>query len=192
MTDIIRPACDADAAALPELERTSGEVFRGIPDLAWIADDDVMPAEAHLAAIRDGTCWVAADATGIAGFLTARAAVEDGTGPDSGRPVLHVWQMAVAPGRQRRGLGRRLLDHAAAHAARHAFASLTLTTFRDVPWNGPFYARTGYDLLADAALTPRLRAILKQEAAHGLPPARRCAMRRTLPSCAMRQILPNS
>jgi GNAT superfamily N-acetyltransferase len=174
----IRAARDADADVLPELERASGNLFRTLPDLAWIADDDVMPADAHRDAIREGTCWVAADGAGIAGFLTARATVEDGTGPDAGRRVLHIREMSVAPGWQGRGLGRRLLDHAAAYAAARAIPAVTLTTFRDVPWNAPFYARAGFTLLPETALTPRLRALLAQEEAHGLPPARRCAMSR--------------
>ncbi|MBB2206501.1 GNAT family N-acetyltransferase [Gluconacetobacter takamatsuzukensis] len=178
----IRPARQDEAALLPAVEDASGVLFRTIPDLAWIADDDVMPAEAHLAAIAAGTCWVAAEGGTVAGFLSARAATEDGAGADAGRTVLHVWEMSVAPAHQGRGLGRALLEHAAAHAAARGMAAVTLTTFRDVAWNAPFYARTGFAVLPDAALTPRLRGVLVAEIAHGLPAARRCAMRRPVPS----------
>ncbi|WP_342630046.1 GNAT family N-acetyltransferase [Nguyenibacter vanlangensis] len=197
MTDaiVIRPARREDAAALPLLEQHAGALFRTLPDLAWIADDAVMTAESHGAAIAEETCWVAAPRESHResyrespiGFLTARIAVEDGGGPDAGRKVLHVWQMAVAPDRQGKGLGRRLLDCAARQAAARGIASLTLTTFRDVAWNAPFYARAGFGLLDPAALTPRLRTILAAEAAHGLPAPRRCAMRRVLP-----QMLPGA
>lgn len=178
----IRPARRHEAALLPAVEDAAGALFRTIPDLAWIVDDDVMPAEAHLAAIEAGTCWVAADGDRIAGFLSARAATEDGTGTDAGRTVLHVWEMSVASAHQGRGLGRALLEHAAAHAAAQAMAAVTLTTFCDVAWNAPFYARTGFAILPDAALTPRLRGVLAAEIAHGLPAARRCAMRRPVSS----------
>jgi hypothetical protein len=55
--------------------------------------------------------------------------------------------------------------------------ALTLTTFRDVPWNAPFYARFGFETLAPGELDPRLEAILRAEIAHGIPGDRRCAMR---------------
>jgi hypothetical protein len=52
--------------------------------------------------------------------------------------------------------------------------ALTLTTFRHVAWNAPFYARYGFvELPADS--DGRLKAILIRETAHGLP--NRCAMR---------------
>ncbi|MFW7267475.1 GNAT family N-acetyltransferase [Gluconacetobacter sp. Hr-1-5] len=178
----IRAARRDEAALLPAVEEASGALFRTIPDLAWIADDGVMSAEAHLAAIEAGTCWVAVDGEAIAGFLSARVATEDGNGADVGRAVLHVWEMSVAPAHQGRGLGRALLEHAAAHAAERAMAAVTLTTFRDVAWNAPFYARTGFAILPDLALTPRLRGVLAAEVAHGLPAARRCAMRRPVSS----------
>jgi len=37
----IRHATQQDAAAMPDIERSSGEAFRIIPNLAWIADDKV-------------------------------------------------------------------------------------------------------------------------------------------------------
>ncbi|MBB2191271.1 GNAT family N-acetyltransferase [Gluconacetobacter azotocaptans] len=165
----LRTARPADAPGLPDVERSAGASFLALPDLAWIASHDVMPADGHLEAIAQGTCWVTEDATGLTGFLTAGVAAEDGR-------VLHIRELSVRADRQGQGLGRRLLDHAARHAAAHGLSAVTLTTFRDVPWNAPFYARAGFTLLDDDALTPRLRAILAEEAAHGLH--RRCAMRR--------------
>ena len=55
----IRHAVSADAALLPDIERSAGELFRTVPDLAWIAGDEVMSAEAHLEHIAQGTVWVA-------------------------------------------------------------------------------------------------------------------------------------
>lgn len=54
-------------------------------------------------------------------------------------------------------------------------ASLTLTTFRDVPWNAPFYARLGFEMIT--TLTPELREKREEETAHGLAYDARCAMR---------------
>ena len=58
--------------------------------------------------------------------------------------------------------------------------ALTLTTFTDVPWNAPYYVRCGFRILADAQLTPGLRAIRDREAAHGLDRWPRVCMRRDL------------
>ena len=54
-------------------------------------------------------------------------------------------------------------------------SSLTLTTFRDVPWTAPFYARLGFDYVTE--LTPELRQKREDETAHGLAFDSRCAMR---------------
>ena len=58
---------------------------------------------------------------------------------------------------------------------------VTLTTFRDVAWNAPFYAAMGFEILPDSALSDRLRKILRDEGAHGIPIERRVAMRWTKP-----------
>jgi GNAT superfamily N-acetyltransferase len=79
---------------------------------------------------------------------------------------------------QRRGAGRAMVEAAAAEARRRGLPAVTLTTFRSIPFNAPFYARLDFGILADEQLNPRLRAVLADEAARGL--ADRCAMRRAL------------
>ena len=44
----IRPTTFNDAATLPAIERAAGERFRESPDLAWLADGEVISAEQHL------------------------------------------------------------------------------------------------------------------------------------------------
>jgi len=66
----IRQTKPADAPFLPAVERSAGEVFRAIPSLAWIADDDDQSVETHLAQITVGTSWVATDDADVPiGFL---------------------------------------------------------------------------------------------------------------------------
>jgi len=81
----------------------------------------------------------------------------------------------VEQGQQGRGVGRRLIGHVIAWARAEGFVSLSLTTFRNVPWNGPFYASLGF--VEDDRLSA-LQAILRAEADKGL--ADRCAMVLTL------------
>ena len=91
---------------------------------------------------------------------------------------LHVWELAVAQPIQRRRLGRRLLDTAQDVARKQALAALTLTTFLNVAWNAPFYARYGFKILDTDDLGERLKGVLHAESLRGLPD--RCAMRMTL------------
>jgi GNAT superfamily N-acetyltransferase len=77
----------------------------------------------------------------------------------------HLWQLSVVPSAGRRGLGTSLVEAVCAWAGAQGLPAVTLTTFRDVPWNGPFYRRLGFRELDE--LTPGLAAIRAHEAAIG-------------------------
>jgi len=55
--------------------------------------------------------------------------------------------------------------------------ALTLTTFREVPWNGPYYQRLGFVYLTVEEETPGLRAIRSSERERGLDKWPRACMR---------------
>jgi len=55
---------------------------------------------------------------------------------------------------------------------------LTLTTFRDVPWNASYYARLGFVVLGLAEQGPELRALIERETSSIPSNAARVAMRR--------------
>jgi len=63
-------------------------------------------------------------------------------------------------------------------AASTGRAFVSLTTFRDVPWNMPFYAKLGFVEIGFEDLSSALRCILGAESSRDLDPARRVAMRR--------------
>jgi len=167
----IRFANDRDVSVLPEIERSSGEIFRQWPGLEWIADDAVQSKERHLALIADGVAFVAElQGHGIVAFLNGEMTPE----------ALHIWQMAVHRDQQRRGIGRKLMGAAQRFAADRGIDALSLTTFRDVPWNEPYYQRLGFITLDCEELNPRLKAILDAEERAGLPATKRCAMKKPL------------
>jgi ribosomal protein S18 acetylase RimI-like enzyme len=160
----IRKACPDDAAALPAIEQSAGELFATLPDLAWLADEDNKSVATYRALIDGGYCWVATDDAGRrCGFLAAEPMGD----------TLHICEIAVARDRQGRGIGTALMRTVIRAAA--PLRAITLTTFADVVWNAPYYERIGFRRLTPGELGPDLHAILTREAESGLPG--RCAMR---------------
>ncbi len=142
-----------------------------MPDLARIADDDVMSAEQHLDFIKQGTCWVAVDGDDQpVGFLDAQCVGD----------TAHIWEVSVLPDLHGQGIGRALVAVVEQHAIGFGLAALTLTTFRAVRWNDGFYRSLGFAVLTPGECDTRLTEILKDEIAHGLPGDQRCAMRKPL------------
>jgi len=91
----------------------------------------------------------------------------------------HIWQLSVLPASGRHGRGTALVEAACGWARRRGLRSVTLTTFRDVAWNGPFYARLGFEVVDE--LPPGLAAIRRDEQVKGDDAfGARVAMRRIL------------
>lgn len=167
----IRPTTLADVPRLPAVERSAGEAFRSVPALAWVADHGLVPLAEHASQAVAGLSWVAVDDQDAPlGFLVARLAGDE----------LHLHELAVRHDRQRQGIGRMLVETVIAAARQRGLHGVTLTTFRDLPWNERFYRKLGFRTMAPCALDPRLAAALQAEADGGLPRERRCAMRLVL------------
>ena len=137
---MIRPAEPRDAAAIAAVERAAGRRFEAVVDTSrWT---DPVPGERLRAGgdllVADGGADGEGGERGLVGFVHLV------------RPVpgwWHLEQISVHPDHQGRGIGGDLLD-AAESLARDAGAhALTLRTYRDVPWNGPWYAARGYEVL---------------------------------------------
>jgi GNAT superfamily N-acetyltransferase len=94
------------------------------------------------------------------------------------RDAVHLEEIDVHPDHGRRGLGTKLILEVCHWAASNGYGAVTLTTFRDLPWNLPFYARLGFDVIAPKQVSAPLRAIVEDETRRGLDPSRRVVMRR--------------
>jgi GNAT superfamily N-acetyltransferase len=159
----LRLARAEDAAAMPGIERAAAIAFAGEPSV----DPARTRSEADYARlIRRGYSLVAHVGEAMAGFLVAQPFSRE----------LHIWEMDVAPAFQRRGIGAGLVRAAMIDARNTGFKALTLTTFRDLAWNGPFYARLGFEEVTALDAHPRLAGELANEVDDGLSAARRCAM----------------
>lgn len=167
MTDwSLRLARIEDAELMPAIEAAAGKLFENIKGLSGIAGQHTVPVDRLTRYIRKGHCLVAHVGEQLVGFL-----VNEPFGRE-----LHIWEFNVDPAYQRRGIGSGLLRACQIDARNAGFRALTLTTFRDVPWNAPFYSRLDFDEVTALDAHPRLAGELAVEADHGLPPERRCAM----------------
>jgi GNAT superfamily N-acetyltransferase len=88
----------------------------------------------------------------------------------------HIGQVSVHPRHGHRGIGRTLIEFVKGWATGQGLPALTLTTFTDVPWNGPYYRRCGFRPIPESELGPELAALLGAERARGLEHHPRLAM----------------
>lgn len=165
----IRLATDGELALLPEIERAAALLFLEYVAVLGIETallQSATPLEALRQAQEENLLWVAVDAQDRpVGF--ALAVELDGR--------LHLEEMDVHPDHGRRGLGKLLVDEVCTEARRRG-QGISLSTFREVPWNAPFYARLGFRQLEESELTPGLQRLREAEARKGLPPDARVLM----------------
>ncbi|MBI5087370.1 MAG: GNAT family N-acetyltransferase [Actinobacteria bacterium] len=166
----LRAATVADVAAMQALEVDAGRRFREV-GMDAIADDAPPHADLLAEHIAAGTAWVVVgDDDRPLGY--ALASTVDGEG--------HLDQVSVALDAGRRGIGTALIERVCAWAREHGMRSVTLTTFRDVGFNGPYYRSVGFTDVDDDSCGPELAAIRRRERAAGIEVAPRVAMRRRL------------
>ena len=167
---VVRPSRDSDLEVLSPIEKAADSVFRAV-GLALIADADAPDPTSYAASHRAGRLLVAtSDEQVVLGFV--RLEVVDGQA--------HVEQVSVHPDSSRQGVGAALLSAAERWAIGAGYRQMTLTTYREVPWNGPYYARLGWVAVPEEACGPELAAIRQQEAVVGLDVLPRQAMAKTL------------
>ena len=164
----VRRARAADVPLLPAIEVSSGRLFEDIVLESALDPDESISGEVLQGSLESNSLWVAVDERDQPiGFVAAAVHGDE----------YFVAQISVAHEAQGRGLGSELMRAVIDDARRRGTRAVTLTTFREVPWNAPFYAKLGFRLLPPDELSPHLVATLADEARRGLLPAERCAMR---------------
>lgn len=158
-------ALPEDLDHLPAIEIAAAQLLRGHAPESVL--NEVTDRQTLEAATRHGRLWVARAGTTPAGFALVEMLADD---------LPHLDEVDVAPEHGRRGLGTALVRAVCEWASSSGFAVITLTTFRAVPWNLPFYARLGFREVPPDELRRELAAVVADETARGLVPATRAAM----------------
>lgn len=163
----IRKAIPSDAKALPAIEHSAAQTFRDHPQFGWIADDEVQSEQDHLNYIFQEMEWVAVDsADQPIAFINVERLQES----------IHICEVSVCQPWQGKRVGRQLLQQVLEFALQQGVGAVTLTTFRDVAWNAPYYQRLGFSVIQESELTAELVEILQQEIDAGFKSEHRCAM----------------
>ena len=160
--------CSARAehiSALTAIELAAAQLLRGYALESVLAE--TTDERTFADAIRDGRLWVASTGNMPVGFALVKMLADD---------LPHLEEIDVHPTHGRRGLGTALVRAVCEWATASGYVMLTLTTFRAVPWNFPFYARLGFVEIPREALRPELSAVVSEEAHRGLDPDTRAVM----------------
>ena len=155
---IARLAELAEIPLLNDVEADASQVFLAEPDFAFVAQYPLPDEDAYVPFITERRAFVCDWQAGLAGFILMGEV--DGNG--------HIFQVSVRAGLQRRGVGRQLIAAGESWARLQGHGAVTLTTFRDLPWNGPAYARLGYEIMETGNAGPVLSGILENERTLGL------------------------
>jgi GNAT superfamily N-acetyltransferase len=145
-TQVIRPVRADELTLLPDLEAAADALFDplGIGPLPGPGTPQDFARALVVLVAEDRS-------VGLVGLCRIDG-IEDGA---------HLEQLSVHPDHGGQGIGRALLRAGCAWAQQHDFDEITLATYRDIPWNGPFYASEGF--VERGTADDFLRA-------HGLPP----------------------
>ncbi|QUL37796.1 GNAT family N-acetyltransferase [Erythrobacter sp. JK5] len=162
----LRLARPEDAQAFHDVEEDAAQLLKEEPSLAGLPVPPSRSPEEYREMIRQRHCLTALSEDTVVGFAATRRI---------GREV-HLHELSVASAFQRRRIGATLINALKVDCRNAGVRAITLHTYRDIPWNAPFYERHGFVTVEDLDAYPRLAAGLEAAVEFGLPRDRRCAM----------------
>lgn len=165
----VRLAKEADVPCLADIEKSAAQRF--LPYLSWLE----MPASLLEGlttqrflqqAQADNRLWVAVVSQQPVGFIVVKFLAKS----------CFIVELDVHPDYVRQGIGSALVSACCQGAQARGFDRITLTTFRKIPWNIPFYQHLGFEVLPAERWDLELRAIVQHEARYGFARDKRAVM----------------
>ncbi len=145
---VVRIAKDSELSKLSSIEESADSLFEeaGITNL---------PPVASLDELKGAKCILVAGSP-PRGFIRI----------DELGKMAHIEQLSVERDSMGQGLGGKLLRAAIEWAKENGYSQITLITFKNIPWNGPFYKKHGFDQLLK--VTSAIRKLREHERKLGL------------------------
>ena len=172
---IIRLAREEDLSYIPTIEAAAAKQFEPYAAQLEISVDllsGLTPMSFLKRAQAEKRIWVAiADAQPV-GFIVAKLLQES----------YFIVELDVLPAYGRQGIGAALIDRCCEGARSQSQKQITLTTFRYVPWNIPFYRQQGFEILPPDLWPYEIKAIVQHEARYGFAQRHRVVMHKLLPA----------
>lgn len=174
----IRSARVEEISLLSQIEQSAASLFLDTP-YTFLLNDAPLPLDFVQQQFQAGRVWVAVNCREqsknhqhetVVGYAIA-CEVDD---------TLYLQQLDVAPEHGRRGIGSALVNTVCAWAKAQGYRIISLSTFRGIPWNAPFYSKLGFCPVDEAELTTGFQQIRLKEVAAGLPIFDRAIMQRVL------------
>lgn len=166
----VRSAHVKELTLLAHIEKSAASLFLDT-SYSFLVNDKPLSLDFVRQRFQAGQVWVAVDQHDVVVGYAITREVED---------ALYLQQIDVAPEHGRRGLGSALVNTVCSWAKLHGYRVVTLSTFRDIPWNAPFYSKLGFRILDESKLTTGFQQIRRQEIEAGLPISERVIMHHEL------------
>lgn len=173
---IIRSAQDDDYSCLLDIELDAAKAFKDYPEYAGMCDelDPLTQGQYRPLSKDEGKIYVAEKSGKLIGFVLIDYI--------DGQP--HLKEIDVLQAYAKQGIGTGLLKQAFKWAMDNRFKYMTLTTYRDLVFNGPFYKKHGFEIIQPCEKWPELKKMRQQEIDNGWDIAPRVAMVKTLRNSA--------
>ncbi len=166
----IRATLAGDIEHLPNVERSAAQIYKEDDTFSWVADGNVQSISVHQSYTQSGNSWVASCDGQSIGFING--VVHNN--------IFHICELSVSNEWQKKGVGSALLCHVENIMRERKLSAITLITFKNIPWNAPFYESKGFSIIDDNNLSLFLIDVLEEEAEAGLDIQARCAMQKSL------------
>lgn len=162
-----------DLSALADIEQAAAKEF--LPYAEWLGItpellEGLVPLNFLRQAQAENRLWIASSDKKVVGFVIIKFLVES----------CFIVELDVHPRYWRQGIGSALVEACCRHAKACGSTKMLLTTFRQVPWNIPFYQKLDFVSVASEDWSQEIWAIVQHEARYGFPADKRAVMVRSL------------